>query len=73
MYGYWYLGDDYMFFGKYGNFSATISPDLVKLNNYDFTTLSPIPSFTGKYAAKFLGTMDSSITVSIYILEAFYC
>ena len=64
MYGYWYLSDDYMFFGKYGNFSATTSPGPVKLSNFFFGHLSPIPSFTGKFAAKFLGTVDSSITVS---------
>jgi len=28
--------------------------------------LSPIPSFTGKFAPNFLGTLDSSITVSFH-------
>ncbi len=55
-----------MFFGKYGSFSATTSPNPARLSNFFFGTLSPIPSFTGKFAPKFLGTLDSSITVSFH-------
>ena len=64
MYGYWHLSDDFMFFGKYGNFSAITTPDAVQLSKYSFTVLSPVQSFTGKWAAQFNGNADGSIVVS---------
>ena len=56
-----------MFFGKYGNFSAMTIPDAMQLSKYSFTVLSPVPSFTGKWAPQFNGNADGSIVVSNYI------
>ncbi len=66
MYGYWHFSDDIMFFGKYGNFSVTTGPDPAKLAKYKFTVKSPVPSFTGKWAPIFDGTVDTSIMVGLF-------
>jgi len=58
-----------MFFGKYGNFSATSGPDPTKIIKYKFIAKSPVPSFTGKWAPKFDGTIDTSIMVGIFIFQ----
>ena len=63
MYGYWYLSDDYMFFGTYGNFSSATGPDPVKISKYSFVAKSPIPSLTGKFAPKFNGNIDTTLLV----------
>jgi len=54
-----------MFFGKYGNFSVSIEPTPAKLARYKFTVKSPVPSFTGKWAPIFDGTIESSIMVCL--------
>jgi hypothetical protein len=69
LYGYWHLSDDLMFFGKYGNFSATTILNATKLAKYSFNVKSPVPSFTGKWAPKFIQlspTDDGSIIVRKY-------
>jgi hypothetical protein len=61
------MSDDFMFFGKYGNFRAITVPDALQLSKYSFTVKSPVPSFTGKWAPKFIElspTDDGSIIVS---------
>ncbi len=54
-----------MFFSKLGNFISTTIPNSVKIGKYSFTVLSPLPSFTGKWAPQFDGTVDTSISVII--------
>jgi len=66
LFAYWHFSDDIIFFGKYGNFSATTGPDPAKLVKYKFTVKSPVPSFTGKWAPIFDGTVDTSIMVGPY-------
>jgi hypothetical protein len=58
-----------MFFGNYGNFSAITVPDALQLRKYSFTVLSPVPSFTGKWAPQFNGNNDGSIVVSNKIIH----
>ena len=53
-----------MFFGKYGNFSAITIPDAMQLSKYSFTVISPVPSFTGKWAPQFNQNDDGNIVVS---------
>jgi hypothetical protein len=53
-----------MFFGKYGNFTSTTGPDPVKISKYAFPVMSPIASFTGKFAPKFNGNIDTALVVS---------
>ena len=63
LYGYWLLNDDQMFFGKYGNFVTNPSS---RTGNFNYQTLSPAPSLTGKYAVKFSA---SYLTVKKLIKE----
>jgi len=54
-----------MLFAKYRNFSATTSPDPEAIRKYSFIAQSPVPSFTGKWAPRFDGNIDTAIVVSI--------
>ena len=63
MFGYWHLSDDFMFFGKYGHFTATTTALTQNLAKYTFVSKSPVPSLTGKWAPKFDGNIDTSIMV----------
>jgi hypothetical protein len=70
MFGYWHLSDDFMFFGKYGHFTATTTTLTQNIAKYKFVSMSPVPSMTGKWAPKFDGTINTAILVRV-ILELY--
>jgi hypothetical protein len=66
MFGYWHLSDDFMFFGKYGHFTATTTASAQNIAKYKFVSKSPVPSLTGKWAPKFDGTISTAIMVTVF-------
>ncbi len=65
MFGYWHLSDDFMFFGKYGHFTATTTALTQNIAKYKFISMSPVPSLTGTPPPPFDVTINTAIMVRV--------